>query len=103
MAEPNLDIREVDPAELRVPSSKMYGADPGKLQYQIHRFGRDIVGDMPLIEVREAADGVLVISNGVTRATRIAKLSPGTLVRVVVMGPMKNARATAPRIGELLP
>jgi len=34
------------------------------------------------LEVSRGTDGELVINNGVTRATRIAKLSPGTTVRV---------------------
>jgi hypothetical protein len=35
-----------------------------------------------MLIVYEGTDGVLVIYNGVTRATRNAKLAPGTLVRV---------------------
>jgi hypothetical protein len=64
------DLRDVDPRELRVPSSRR-GADPVKLQRQIARFGASSAG-MPPIEVYEGSDGVLVIYNGVTRATRIA-------------------------------
>lgn len=37
---------------------------------------------MPPILVYEDPDGVLEISDGVTRGTRIAKLAPGESVRV---------------------
>ncbi len=79
------DFRDVDPRELRVPPSRRLGADPAKLQRQIALFGRSAVG-MPPPWVYEGSDGVLVLYNGVTRATRIAKLAPGTLIRVEVIG-----------------
>jgi hypothetical protein len=50
----------------------------------------------------EAADGVLVVYNGVTRATRIAKLAPGTLVPVEVIGRLRREHAVSPSIGDLL-
>jgi hypothetical protein len=58
---------------------------------------------MPPLIVYEASDGVLVIYNGVTRATRIAKLAPGTLVRVEVIGRLRRAYGSDPKIGDLLP
>jgi hypothetical protein len=96
------DFRDVDPRELRVPSSRRGGADPGKLQRQIARFGASSTG-MPPLEVYEGSDGVLVVYNGVTRATRVAKLAPGTLVRVDVMGRLRKAYGPEPKIGDLLP
>ena len=48
-------------------------------------------------------DGVLVLYNGVTRATRIAKLGPGTLIRVEVIGNLPKACAAEPKIGDLPP
>ncbi len=93
---------DVDPHELRVPSSRSGGADPFKLHRQIARYGTSASG-MPPIWVYQGADGLLIIANGVTRATRIAKLAPGTLVRVEVVGPTKRAGASLPRIGDLLP
>jgi predicted TIM-barrel enzyme len=57
---------------------------------------------MPPIIVYEGSDGVLVIYNGVTRATRIAKLATGSLVRVEVIGQLRRAYATDPKIGDLL-
>jgi hypothetical protein len=96
------DFRDVDPRELRVPPSRRQGADPAKLARQIALFGRSVVG-MPPPWVYEGTDGVLVLYNGVTRATRIAKLIPGTLIRVEVIGKLPKAFAGEPKIGDLLP
>ena len=57
---------------------------------------------MPPLIVYEGTDGVLVVYNGVTRATRVAKLAPGTLVRVEVIGQLRREFGPEPRIGELL-
>jgi hypothetical protein len=95
-------FRDVDPRELRVPPSRPQGADPVKLQRQISKFGASSLGMPPLI-VYEGIDGVLVVYNGVTRATRIARLSPGTLVRVEVIGRLRQAYGPATKIGDLLP
>jgi hypothetical protein len=96
------DFRDVDPRELRVPPSRRQGADPAKLQRQIALFGRSQAG-MPSPWVYEASDGVLVLYNGITRATRIAKLAPGTLIRVEVIGKLPKGFASDPKIGDLLP
>jgi hypothetical protein len=53
--------------------------------------------------VYEGTDGVLMLYNGVTRATRIAKLVPGTLISVEVIGKLPRAFASEPRIGDVLP
>ena len=95
-------FRDVDPRTLRVPSSRPAGADPLKLQRQIARFGTSSAG-MPPPWVYEGTDGELAIFNGVTRATRIAKLAPGTLIRVEVIGKLRAAFASLPTIGDLLP
>ncbi len=95
------DFRDVDPRELRVPPSRP-SADPVKLARQIARFGSSSMG-MPPIVVYEGTDGVLVIHNGVTRATRIAKLAPGTFVRVEVIGKLRRAYGPEPKIGDVLP
>jgi hypothetical protein len=50
------DFRDVDPRELRPPSSRRQGADPGKLARQIALFGRSTVG-MPAPWVYEGSDG----------------------------------------------
>lgn len=57
---------------------------------------------MPPLTVYESSDGVLVIYNGVTRAVRIAKLAPGTLVKVEVIGQLRKAYSSEKTIGELL-
>ena len=95
-------FRDVDPRELRVPSSQSGGADPLKLHRQIARFGASSAG-MPPIWAYEGTDGVLVIFNGFTRATRIAKLAPGTTVRVEVIGKTRRACGPLPKIGDLIP
>ena len=96
------DFRDVDPLELRVPPSRRQGADPAKLARQISLFGRSAVG-MPPPWVYEGTDGVLVLYNGVTRATRIAKLAPATLMRVEVIGKLPKSFGGEPKIGDLLP
>ena len=58
---------------------------------------------MPPILAYEGADGVLVIYNGVTRATRIARFAPGTLVPVEVIGRLRRGYGAEPKIGDLLP
>jgi hypothetical protein len=94
------DLRDVDLRELRVPSRQ--GADPAKLHRQIAKYGASSTGMPPLI-VNDAADGVFVVYDGLTRATRIAKLSPGTLVRVEVIGRIRQSFGSEPSIGDLLP
>src|SRR5687767_12407769 len=95
-------IRYVDPRELRVLPSSYSGADILKLQRQIAKFGASSTGMPPLVGV-EAADGVFVVYDGVTRATRIAKLSPGTLVPIEIIAKLRRDFAKDPRIGDLLP
>src|SRR6478752_7413001 len=94
-------IREVDPRDLRLPPTRSGGADPWKLHQQIRRFGSSKDG-MPPIFVYEDPDGVLEISDGATRATRIAKLAPGETVPVVVIGRYRRSRASAPRVRDRL-
>jgi hypothetical protein len=94
-------IREVDPNELRLPPSRASGADPWKLHRQIRQFGSSRDG-MPPIFVHEDPDGGLEISDGVTRATRIAKLAPGETVPVVVIGRYRRSRVNSPRVKDRL-
>ncbi|MGH7177279.1 MAG: hypothetical protein ACREJC_07860 [Tepidisphaeraceae bacterium] len=58
---------------------------------------------MPPLWVYEAADGVLVVYDGVTRATRVAKLKPGAQVSVEVIGTLRRNHADTPKIGDVLP
>jgi hypothetical protein len=93
---------DVDPRLLRLPWSRRDGADPGKLIRQISRYGKSIDG-MPPPFVYQATDGELVLGDGVTRATRVAKLLPGTRIRVEVIGNLAVPGATMPTIGDKLP
>ena len=99
---PPPDFREVDPRTLHLPPSARFGADPGKLQRQIARFGKSTAG-MPAPWVYRGSDGELVISNGVTRATRVAKLLPGESLRVEVIGDWKTPVGHYPKVGDRLP
>src|SRR2546430_578560 len=93
---------DVDPRTLHVPPSRGTGADPFKLQLQIARFGQSVVG-MPPPWVYRGADGELLLTNGVTRATRIAKLLPGQLLRVELIGDMRVRFGNHPTIGDFVP
>jgi len=95
-------LLEVDPRLLHVPPARISGADPFKLHRQIAQFGSGMVG-MPAPWVYRGSDGELILYNGVTRATRIAKLSPGTLIRVQVVGTLAAPVGHLPTIGDLLP
>jgi hypothetical protein len=93
---------DVDPRILRLPRSRRSGADPFKLHRQIAQFGTTIRG-MPPLEVSRGSNGELVINSGVTRATRIAKLLPGTLVRVEVIDDLPIPVGSYPKVGDLVP
>jgi len=54
------EFRDIDPRELRVPSSRPTGADPFKLARQIALFGGSTAGMLPPL-VYEGADGALVV------------------------------------------
>ena len=58
---------------------------------------------MPPPWVYEGSDGMLMLYNGVTRATRIAKLVPGSLIRVEVIGKLPQNYGADPKLGDLLP
>ena len=94
------DFRDVDPAELRLPSPRSSGADPYKLQQQIARYGASVVGMPPLLAY-EGSDGALELVDGVTRATRVAKLSPGATVRGEVLGKLRQPKSQNAKIGDL--
>jgi hypothetical protein len=93
---------DVDPRTLRLPWSRRDGADPAKLARQISRHGNSIAGMPPLFAYR-TLDGELVISDGVTRATRAAKLLPGATIRVEVTDTLNTRGATMPTVGDRLP
>ncbi len=92
----------VDPRELHLLPSQAGGADPFKLQTQIVRYGTSTAG-IPPAWVYRGSDGALVLYNGVTRATRIARLLPGTPIRVEVVGEFKRPVGHFPKLGSTLP
>ena len=94
-------IQEVLPGDLRLPPSRSAGADPWKLHQQIRQFGAS-TSDMPPILVYQDPDGLLEIIDGVTRATRIAKLLPEQPVPVIVIGRYRRSRAASPRVRDSL-
>jgi len=93
---------DVDPRHLRLPRSRSSGADPYRLRQQIARYGNTVIG-MPVIEVSRGTDGELVINNGVTRATRVARLLPGKLVRVEVIDDLPIPVGAYPKVEDTLP
>jgi hypothetical protein len=95
-------VVEVDPRTLHVPPSRLSGADPYKLNRQIAQYGGSMIG-MPEPWAYRGADGEIMLYNGVTRATRIAKLSPGATIRVLVVGTLRKPVGSLPTIGSFLP
>lgn len=97
------ELIDVDPATLHVPPSRRFGADPGKLARQMMLHKRSTQG-MPPPWVVRCRDGRLQLSDGVTRATRVAKLLPGQLITVEVVEERPNYDTSRlPTIGDLLP
>jgi hypothetical protein len=94
----------VDPADLYLPPGvRSQGADPSKLARQIAQHGKSLDG-MPPIEVIRGRDGHLRINDGVTRATRAAKLRPGELLPAEVIDTLPNLDVTRmPRVRDVLP
>ncbi len=95
------EFLQVDPASLHLPSSRRDGADPVKLHRQLAKHGIAIEG-MPPPDVKRDSDGELVIYDGVTRATRVAKFLPGTEITVEVTGELKSPVGELPTVGEKL-
>jgi hypothetical protein len=93
------EFLQVDPASLHLPGSRRDGADPVKLQRQLAKHGTTIAG-MPPVEVKRGSDGELVIFDGVTRATRVAKYLPGAQITVEVTGQLKGPVGRLPTVGE---
>jgi hypothetical protein len=77
-------------------------ADPGRLQRQTAGFGTSIDG-MPAIQVSRNSMGNLVINDGVTRATRVAKLLPKQKLVVEVIDDLPIDLSALPTVGDQLP
>ena len=92
----------VDPRGLHLPPSRIDGADPQKLARQIARYGTSAAGMPPLV-VSRGRDGKLMVIDGVTRATRIAKYLPGTTVDVEVISDLAGNCGQFPTVNERLP
>ena len=97
---PNIQL--VDPATLHLPPTRTEGADPAKLARQISRYGSRIDG-IPPLEVYRDPDGRIMISDGVTRATRVAKLLPGTKIPADFLGPLRKRIGYLPTVRDKLP
>jgi len=95
------EFLQVDPATLHLPGGRRDGVDPIKLHRQIARHGMSVAG-MPPLEVSRGTDGELVINDGVTRATRVAKFLPGTSVTVEVTGVLPVSVGGLPTLRERL-
>jgi len=93
---------DVDPRTLHLPSSMLSGADLGKFARQFSKYGLSTVG-MPAIKVEVDPDGRLIIIDGVTRATRVARFLPGQHVSVEVIGATRYNAAKLPTVAERLP
>jgi hypothetical protein len=93
----------VDPAGLYLPTGiRSQGADPAKLSRQIARYGNQLKG-MPPVEVTRGREGHLRLNDGVTRATRAAKMLPGELIPAEVIATLPNLDVTrTPRVGDIL-
>jgi hypothetical protein len=95
------EFLQVNPASLHLPGSRRDGADPIKLQRQLAKHGTSIDG-MPPPDVKRGSDGELVIYDGVTRATRVAKYLPGTPITVEVTGELTGPVGGLPTVGDKL-
>ncbi len=95
------EFLQVDPASLHLPGSRRDGADPVKLHRQLAKHGISIEG-LPPPEVKRGSDSELVIYDGVTRATRVAKYLPGIPITVEVTGQLKGPVGALPTVGEKL-
>jgi len=94
---------DVDPGDLYLPPSRAQGADPAKLGRQIAKHGKSLDG-MPPLQVVRGKNGNLRINDGVTRATRAAKLRPGVLVIAEVIQDLPQLDVTRiPRVKDCLP
>jgi hypothetical protein len=93
----------VDPRTLRLPPSRIDGADPLKLARQISRYGKNTDGMPPPLVLR-GRDGELQLIDGVTRSTRVGKLLPGQEITVEVIEIRPNRDLSGfPTVGDKLP
>lgn len=97
------EFLDVDPRTLHLPPTRLAGADPIKWTRELSKFGRSTQG-MPRLFVIRDGSGRLQVIDGVTRATRVAKLLPGQLVPVEVIADYPNEDySQLPLIRDRLP
>lgn len=97
------EFLQVDPRTLHLTPERRDGADPYKLARQKAQYGASIDGIPPVVVIR-CKNGRLVISDGVTRATRVAELLPGVPVTVEVDEEHPNQDVSGyATIGDTLP
>ncbi len=97
------EFLNVDPGELHLPPSRSQGADPAKLARQIAKYGNSLDG-MPPLQITRGKDGHLRINDGVTRATRAAKLRPGELIEAEIIHTLPRLDVTkTPQVKDMLP
>jgi hypothetical protein len=96
------EFLNVDPRTLHLPSSRLSDADPVKLHDPLARFGSSVAG-MPPVLVYRGSGAAIMIYDGVTRATRVAKLLPGQTIRVEVMRTIDKSFGHLPLLGDTLP
>jgi len=94
---------KVGPGELYLPPSRPQGTDPGKLARQIATHGNALDG-MPPLQLVRGKDRHLRINDGVTRATRAAKLRPRERVPAEVIQDLPRLDVTRmPKVKDTLP
>jgi hypothetical protein len=93
---------EVDPGELYLPPSRPQGADPDKLARQTAKHGNSL-DQMPPLQLVRGQGGNLRINDGVTRASRAAKLRPGEAVPAEVIHNLPQLDVTrTPKVKDTL-
>jgi hypothetical protein len=97
------EFLQVDPRTLHLPPPKRHGVDLFKLARQKALYGDSIDGMPPVVVIR-CKDDRLMIVDGMTRATRVAELLPGTTITVEVDRdePTRDVSAL-PTVGDALP
>ncbi len=70
-------ILDIDPRLLHLTSSPRSGADRVKLHDQMVRYASSVGGMSPVLAY-QGLDEAIVIYDGVTRATRVARVIPGS-------------------------
>jgi len=89
----------VDPGKLFMPSSRPDGPRRDKYFQQVRQYGSSTI-DMPPLLLREGANGFEIL-DGVTRASRIAKLAPSTTVPAEVIDSTSRSFRTK-RVADIL-